>query len=73
MSEVCGAEVEHLVEKPRSRGTEQDKGGCLRARKGLRAVGSFHAVPKIVAAEDEKEESCVKCGLKECHGQRADH
>jgi len=30
-------------------------------------------VPKIVAAEDEKEESCVKCGLKECHGQRADH
>jgi len=27
-------------------------------------------VPKIVAAEDEKKESCVKCGLKKCHGKR---
>jgi len=27
-------------------------------------------VPKIMAAEDEKKESCVKCGLKKCHGKK---
>lgn len=64
--------MQYLVEEPRSRGAEQDKGGYLRTRKGLRALGSFHPVPKIMAAEDEKKESSVKCGLKKCHGQKVD-